>query len=127
VTLDAGDLLARVVALFFCRVGVLHALRINDNEAGRGVAPQFVRASPTDFFKAAQRSLRAARRTPFGEYAYTVTQLETLRKHAPLAAALEQIQHGVEDLMQIHRARLVRLRTDSSTGRIRSNCSGDVA
>jgi len=41
VTLDAGDLLARVVALFFCRVGVLHALRVNDDEAGRGVAPQF--------------------------------------------------------------------------------------
>ena len=41
VTLDAGDLLASVVALFFCRVGVLHALRVNDDEAGRSVAPQF--------------------------------------------------------------------------------------
>jgi hypothetical protein len=41
VTLDAGDLLARVVALFFCRVSVLHALRVNNDEAGRGVAPQF--------------------------------------------------------------------------------------
>jgi len=41
-SLDAGNLLARVVALFFCRVGVVDALRVNNNEAGCGLAPQFL-------------------------------------------------------------------------------------
>ena len=39
VALDAGDLLARVIALLPSRVGVLHALRVHDQEAGRGAAP----------------------------------------------------------------------------------------
>jgi hypothetical protein len=39
--LDAENFLARVVALPFSAVGVLHALHINKDEAGRGVAPQF--------------------------------------------------------------------------------------
>ena len=39
VALDAGDLLARVIALLFGAIGVLHALRVNDQEAGCGVAP----------------------------------------------------------------------------------------
>ena len=39
VALDAGDLLARVVALLASRIGVLDALRINEKEAGRGSAP----------------------------------------------------------------------------------------
>ncbi len=42
VALDAGDLLARVVALLLGAVGVLHALRVNDQEAAQGVAPQFL-------------------------------------------------------------------------------------
>ncbi len=37
--LDAGDFLACVVALLAGCIGVLHALRINDQEAGRGAAP----------------------------------------------------------------------------------------
>ncbi len=37
--LDAGDLLARVVALLAGCIGILHALRINDQEAGRAAAP----------------------------------------------------------------------------------------
>jgi hypothetical protein len=37
--LDAGDLFARVVALLFSAVSVLHALRVNDQKAGHGVAP----------------------------------------------------------------------------------------
>ncbi len=39
VALDAGYLLARVVALLAGGIGVLHALRINDQEAGRATAP----------------------------------------------------------------------------------------
>jgi len=40
--LDAGDLFARVVALLLGAVCVLYALRINDQKAGQGVAPQFL-------------------------------------------------------------------------------------
>ena len=39
VTLDARDLLARVIALQARRVRVLHALRIDDQERAAGVAP----------------------------------------------------------------------------------------
>ncbi len=39
--LDAGDLFAGVVSLLFRAIGVFYALRVNDQEAGRGVAPQF--------------------------------------------------------------------------------------
>ena len=39
VALDAGDLLARVIALLAGGIGVLHALRVHDQEAGRGAAP----------------------------------------------------------------------------------------
>ena len=62
-TLDAGDLLARVVALLFGAVGVLHALRVNDQEAGRGVAPQFLAGLANGFFlrPAPGRSLRPDR------------------------------------------------------------------
>ena len=42
VTLDAGHLLACVVSLLFSAVGVFHALRVNDQEAGYGVAPLFL-------------------------------------------------------------------------------------
>ncbi len=41
VALDAGDLLARVIALLAGRVGVLYALRVHDQEAGRALAPLF--------------------------------------------------------------------------------------
>ena len=41
VPFDPGDLLARVVALLLGAIGVLHALRINDQEAGHGVASLF--------------------------------------------------------------------------------------
>jgi hypothetical protein len=40
--LDAGNLFARVVSFLFGAVGVLYALRVNNDEAGRGVAPQFL-------------------------------------------------------------------------------------
>ena len=36
--LDAGDLLAGVIALLAGGIGVLHALRVHDQEAGRGAA-----------------------------------------------------------------------------------------
>jgi len=39
--LDAGDLFAGIVAFLLSRVGVLDALRVNNDEAGRGLAPQF--------------------------------------------------------------------------------------
>lgn len=41
-SLDAGYLFARIVALLFSAVGVLDALRVNNNEAGCGLAPQFL-------------------------------------------------------------------------------------
>ena len=50
VTLDAGNLLACVVALLIGAVGVLHALRVNDQEAGQGVAPQFLAGLANGFF-----------------------------------------------------------------------------
>jgi len=41
VALDAGDFFTRVVALQLRTVGVFHALRINNQEAGHGVASLF--------------------------------------------------------------------------------------
>ena len=41
VPLDAGNFLARVVPLQLRTVGVLHALRVNDQEAGHAVASLF--------------------------------------------------------------------------------------
>ena len=41
VALDAGDLLPRVIALLAGRIGVLHALRVHDQEAGRARALLF--------------------------------------------------------------------------------------
>ena len=41
VALDAGNFFARVVALLLRAVGVLHTLRINDQEAGRAAASLF--------------------------------------------------------------------------------------
>jgi hypothetical protein len=40
-SLDAGNLFAGIVSFLFSRVGVLDALRVNNDEAGRGLAPQF--------------------------------------------------------------------------------------
>jgi len=48
--LDAAHLFASVVALQLRTVGVLHALRINDQEAGRGVATQFLAGLANGFF-----------------------------------------------------------------------------
>ena len=39
VALDAGHPLARVIALLTGRIGVLHALRVHDQEAGRATPP----------------------------------------------------------------------------------------
>src|SRR5665213_4524139 len=63
VTLDAGDFLARVVALLLSAVGVLHALRVNNDEAGHGVASQFLAGLANGFFlrPAPGRSLRPDR------------------------------------------------------------------
>ncbi len=52
VALDAGDLLARVIALLAGRIGVLHALRVDDQEAGRGAAPLFDAGLANRFFLA---------------------------------------------------------------------------
>ncbi len=52
VALDAGDLLARVIALLTSRFGVLHALRVHDQEAGRGAAPLFDAGLANRFFLA---------------------------------------------------------------------------
>ncbi len=50
--LDAGNLLARVVALLTGGVGVLHALCINDQEAGRATASLFGAVLANRFFLA---------------------------------------------------------------------------
>ena len=50
VATDAGDLFARVAALLLGAAGVLHALRINDQKAGHGVAPQFLAGLANGFF-----------------------------------------------------------------------------
>src|SRR5690606_30969027 len=42
VALDARNLLARVIALLACRVRVLHALRVHNQERAAGVAPPFL-------------------------------------------------------------------------------------
>lgn len=39
--LDAGHLFARVIAFLFRTIGVLHTLRVDDDEARRGVPPLF--------------------------------------------------------------------------------------
>ncbi len=57
VTLNAGGLLACIVSLLFGAVGVLHALRVNDHEAGRGVAPLFLVGLANGFFQARSRAL----------------------------------------------------------------------
>ena len=49
-SLDAGNLFAGIVSFLFCRVGVLDALRVNNNEAGRGLAPQFLAGLANRFF-----------------------------------------------------------------------------
>jgi len=49
-TFDAGNLLARVIALLFGTVGILYALRINDQEAGQDVAPLFLAGRANGFF-----------------------------------------------------------------------------
>jgi hypothetical protein len=48
--LDAGNLFASIVAFLFSRVGVLDASRINNNEAGCGLAPQFLAGLANRFF-----------------------------------------------------------------------------
>lgn len=49
-SLDAGYLFARIVSFLFSRVGVLDALRVNDDEAGCGLAPQFLADLANRFF-----------------------------------------------------------------------------
>ena len=49
-SLDAGNLFASIVALLFCAVGVLDALRVNDDKAGCGLAPQFLAGLANRFF-----------------------------------------------------------------------------
>jgi hypothetical protein len=41
VALDAGDFFAGVVTFLLGAIGVLHALRVNNQEAGHGVASLF--------------------------------------------------------------------------------------
>ena len=50
VALDAGDLLARIVSLLSGAVGVLHALRVNDQKASRDVAPLSLSGLANRFF-----------------------------------------------------------------------------
>lgn len=47
---DAGNLFARIVALLFGAVGVLYALRVNNDEAGLRVASKFDAGLANGFF-----------------------------------------------------------------------------
>jgi len=49
-SLDAGYLFASIVSFLFSTVGVLDALRINNDEAGCGLAPQFLAGLANRFF-----------------------------------------------------------------------------
>ena len=49
-SLDAGNLFAGVVSFLFSTVGVLDALRINNDEAGGSLAPQFLAGLANRFF-----------------------------------------------------------------------------
>ena len=49
-SLDAGYLFASVVSFLFSTVGILDALRINNDEAGCGLAPQFLAGLANQFF-----------------------------------------------------------------------------
>ena len=109
VTLDAGDNCSTTsIALFFRRVGVLHTLRVNDQEAGRGVAPRFGAGLANGFFlgpfQGAYPSLSGA--LHLAKYEYTVTQLGNPSGSMRHWQRFWQVEHGVEDFMQIHRARL---------------------
>jgi hypothetical protein len=101
-SLDAGNLFACIVSFLFCTVGIVDALRVNNNEAGCGLAPQFLAGLANRFFKARSRALIPADRA-LPTWRDTNTQCaplgKALGKHAPLAAALEQVQQRVEDLM----------------------------
>ena len=48
--LDAGNLFAGIVSFLFCTIGVLDALRVNNDEAGRSIAPQFLAGLANRFF-----------------------------------------------------------------------------
>ena len=50
VRLNARHLLARIISLLLGAVGVLRALRVHDQEAGRGVAPLFLAGLANGFF-----------------------------------------------------------------------------
>lgn len=54
--LDPRNLLARVIALLACRVGVLHALRVHDQERAAGVAPPVSRGPRQPDFLSARSS-----------------------------------------------------------------------
>ena len=123
--LDAGDFLARVVALLVGRVGVLRALRVGYQKTGLRVAPQFLAGLANRFFKARSRAL-----TPSGpgllhlaKYEYTVDRLGnpcgSKRHWQPL---LSRYNTALKTSCKSTVRGLVRLRTDSSRGRIGSNC-----
>jgi len=46
----------------------------------------------------------------------------SLGKHTPLAAAIQQVQHRVEDFVRTHGSQLDRFRISSNKGRTLSNC-----
>jgi hypothetical protein len=50
VALDARDFFASVVTLLLGAIGVLHALRVNNQEAGHGVASLFGSGLANRFF-----------------------------------------------------------------------------
>ena len=102
------------IALERCRVRVrvrvliLHALRIHDQQRRLCAAPQFQTGRANlDFFKARSKgadTVLVGLAAPLAKYECTVRHLGKIAgQKPPLAARAQQVQHGAEHLMQVHR------------------------
>ena len=100
VALDARDLLARVIALEPRRVRVLHALRVHDQQRGRGVAPPSQAGRANLNFSGPHQHAHGVRieLAPLGKLRW---------QEPPLAARAQQVQHSAEHLVQVYRGGLL--------------------
>jgi hypothetical protein len=103
--IDTEDLFAGAITSAVCTVGVFDTLCINDAKTRSGVAPLpstglanliFLMPAPADWCR-----LRVSRSTTRNNDVHTPSR-EIDQQHAPLAAALQQIQNGTEHLRQVH-------------------------
>ena len=100
VALDSRHFLACVMAFVACRIRILHALRIHDQECAVSFASLFLANLVTHiFFKAC-----SSRLTPSSSSSLHLGKVAGQR--SPLAAGFEHIQHGAPHFVEIDRARL---------------------